>query len=416
MGIQEFNTETKLTCAQIRDEETLFYSKKTGNRKPIIWGVYFIRNIQNNKIYVGSSNDIVRRWKNHCSDLIYQNHINKHLSAAWLKYGQDSFVFELKEIYEPNDKFDKKENLDCLRKREQYYINLYDTSNNKKGYNESNLATNPSINITEKLLNGERAISPQQFYKVVDLLLNSELNLREISDETGVKYTTVKDIYQKREYKELLTGYNFPVRSNDKTDKLKREHWNDIMNLYNLGMPAEQISREINCGISVLKNLLRKEGIPFGVNKPRYFIFDLYGNLIGSYFSSSDAGKLIGQKSQTIVSAANHGCLVDKKYKISKNPEPPSFTETEKIFGHYISSFGKSIIAVAYKNGKPEKVYNGIRPTFSDKDAEKIIDALKQNSNEEIFGYTWKRLEDVPDLDKQILMNKNLKVKKGVLK
>ena len=52
------------------------------------------------------------------------------------------------------------------------------------------------------------------------------------------------------------------------------------MNLYNLGMPAEQISREINCGISVLKNLLRKEGIPFGVNKPRYFIFDLYGNLI----------------------------------------------------------------------------------------------------------------------------------------
>ena len=71
MGIQEFNTETKLTCAQIRDGETLFYSKKTGNRKPIIWGVYFIRNIQNNKIYVGSSNDIVRRWKNHCSDLIY---------------------------------------------------------------------------------------------------------------------------------------------------------------------------------------------------------------------------------------------------------------------------------------------------------------------------------------------------------
>ena len=92
--------------------------------------------------------------------------------------------------------------------------------------------------------------------------------------------------------------------------------------------------------------------------------------------------------------------MVDKKYKISKNPEPPSFTKTEKIFGHYISSFGKSIIAVAYKNGKPEKVYNGIRPTFSDKDAEKIIDALKQNSDEEIFGYTWKRLEDVPDLDK----------------
>ena len=47
-------------------------------------------------------------------------------------------------------------------------------------------------------------------------------------------------------------------------------------------MPAEQISRKINCGISVLKNLLRKEGIPFGVNKPRYFIFDLY--VVGSEF------------------------------------------------------------------------------------------------------------------------------------
>ena len=57
MGIQEFNTETKLTCAQIRDGETLFYSKKTGNRKPIIWGVYFIRNIYFFSLIQDNNND-----------------------------------------------------------------------------------------------------------------------------------------------------------------------------------------------------------------------------------------------------------------------------------------------------------------------------------------------------------------------
>lgn len=411
MGLQEFNAETKLTCAQIRDKQTLFYSKKKDNRKPVVWGVYFIRNIVNNKIYVGSSNDIVRRWRDHCWDLISRQHINSHLLSAWEKYGQDNFVFELKEIFQPKEELKRKENLKTLRQREQYYINLYDTSNNKKGYNESKKATNPCVDNCKKLLNREKKVSSDQFFKIIDLLLKTNLNLREIADEVGVKYSFVKDVYQKREYKDLLEKYNFPVRSNDKTEQLKAKHWDEILFLYNQGISAEEISRKIGCGVSGLKNLLRKEGLPCGVERPRFYVFDIYQNLICSGFSAVEVGCKINQNSGTIVAAANHKRLLGGKYKVSKTPNPPPFNELENMMGHYCSSSKREIIVVGYKNGIPEKICCGVRNNFSKENYEKLVYLLKtgKENEEEIRGYFWKRIENVPESDKQILINKNLK-------
>jgi group I intron endonuclease len=56
-------------------------------------GIYKIINNVNNKYYIGSSNNIDRRWKEHINCLNKNKHINFHLQKAWNKYGESNFSF-----------------------------------------------------------------------------------------------------------------------------------------------------------------------------------------------------------------------------------------------------------------------------------------------------------------------------------
>lgn len=56
-------------------------------------GIYKIININNNKFYVGSAVDLKRRKTRHFSELRTNKHNNSKLQNAWLKYGEQAFVF-----------------------------------------------------------------------------------------------------------------------------------------------------------------------------------------------------------------------------------------------------------------------------------------------------------------------------------
>ena len=56
-------------------------------------GIYKIVNVVNNKFYVGSAVDFTARKRRHWWSLRSQRHANKHLQAAWNKYGEESFKF-----------------------------------------------------------------------------------------------------------------------------------------------------------------------------------------------------------------------------------------------------------------------------------------------------------------------------------
>lgn len=56
-------------------------------------GIYKIINVINNKFYVGSAVDLRRRKTRHFSELRNGKHNNRHLQAAWVKYGEQAFVF-----------------------------------------------------------------------------------------------------------------------------------------------------------------------------------------------------------------------------------------------------------------------------------------------------------------------------------
>jgi group I intron endonuclease len=65
-------------------------------------GIYKIINIINNKFYVGSAVDLKRRKTRHFSELRTGKHNNRHLQAAWTKYGERAFVFVVVEELTPD--------------------------------------------------------------------------------------------------------------------------------------------------------------------------------------------------------------------------------------------------------------------------------------------------------------------------
>lgn len=96
-------------------------------------GIYQIVNNINNKRYIGSSNNIIRRFSGHRYCFKKGQRGNAHLRNAWRKYGSENFKFEILEhcqIYE-------------LAVREQYYIDKYLP---KELYNKRKDATNNTGN------------------------------------------------------------------------------------------------------------------------------------------------------------------------------------------------------------------------------------------------------------------------------
>ena len=58
-----------------------------------ISGIYKIVNRIDGKYYVGSSQDIGKRWKSHVNELKRNRHWNIHLQRSWNKYGNENFKF-----------------------------------------------------------------------------------------------------------------------------------------------------------------------------------------------------------------------------------------------------------------------------------------------------------------------------------
>lgn len=56
-------------------------------------GVYKIINKVNNKYYIGSSNNIHKRWNEHKRTLNENKHHSQYLQRSWNKYGPESFDF-----------------------------------------------------------------------------------------------------------------------------------------------------------------------------------------------------------------------------------------------------------------------------------------------------------------------------------
>ena len=95
-------------------------------KKPCI---YMIQNVKNGKVYIGSSINGNKRYREHLYDLKRGDHRSSRLQNSFNRYGSEAFVFIVL-------KYTEREN---LREEEARLIRILDSTNREKGYNMSDL-------------------------------------------------------------------------------------------------------------------------------------------------------------------------------------------------------------------------------------------------------------------------------------
>jgi len=89
-------------------------------------GIYCIRNIINNKIYIGSTkSSFCSRKTKHINKLKTHTHYNLYLQNSWNKYNEENFRFEILFICEKED----------VEKYEGIFIKVYKSNIKEFGYN-----------------------------------------------------------------------------------------------------------------------------------------------------------------------------------------------------------------------------------------------------------------------------------------
>lgn len=155
----------------------------------IMIGIYKITNKINNKIYIGQSRDIKRRWKEH-------KRLSKTrktlIQKAIYKYGIENFDFEVLEEC----------SVDCLDELEIYYIKLYDSTNRNIGYNiASGGNTGP---IKEGIDNPVAVLTLEIVELIRDLYIkgiNKKDAYKEICKKHNINKNTFTDVWSGRTYK-----------------------------------------------------------------------------------------------------------------------------------------------------------------------------------------------------------------------
>ncbi len=110
------------------------------------FGVYQIKNLINNKFYVGSTTiSFSQRWSQWRSDL-KRNKGSCYLRASWNKYGGDAFEFSILEIVQE---------IENVISREQYWIDTLKPEYNLAPVAGNNIGSKRSEETRKKLSEGK---------------------------------------------------------------------------------------------------------------------------------------------------------------------------------------------------------------------------------------------------------------------
>lgn len=126
-------------------------------------GIYTIRCLIDNKVYIGRSKNWKKRLNYHKKQLIKKIHFNSHIQNAVNKYGIENFEFELLEEYEP--KF--------LCSMENWWCNMLQAHNREYGYNIESTSPFGQITSSQETRNKQSFIAKNRNNETKEKIANS---------------------------------------------------------------------------------------------------------------------------------------------------------------------------------------------------------------------------------------------------
>lgn len=119
--------------------------KKEYQQNPPAMGIYQIRNLVNEKIFVGSSMNLRGIFNRSPLELKAGRHFNKRLQADWNEFGGENFAFEILDELSPteNPGYDYREDLASLEEIWLEKMKPY----GERGYNEEKLGAEEKLRL-----------------------------------------------------------------------------------------------------------------------------------------------------------------------------------------------------------------------------------------------------------------------------
>lgn len=188
--------------------------------------IYIIRNTINNKVYIGQTiKSVKHRFLNHLSAA--RRGKDYVIGKAIRKYGEENFYVETLE--------------ECLKsklnEREVYYINFYNATNTKFGYNMSK---------------GGNKVAERKIYD--DSIILNLWNYGMCADKIAKHLHTHIDFITP-----VLNKYD--IKYGQEKQRIDDSKINMIIDLYNLGYGTMDISRHLNVDKGTIRKYLKRNNI-----------------------------------------------------------------------------------------------------------------------------------------------------------
>lgn len=199
--------------------------------------VYCYTNLINNKKYVGQTNNLKKRVKQHKDDSFTnynEARYNQLIHQAIRKYGLNNFKIDILEDNIPTELIDEKE---------KYYINKYNTIA-PNGYNltEGGIA-NKTVPVPSKYEN--------DFLNIVKEL-KGEKNLKEIAEQFNMSYSYLSDINNgSRLFHENIT---YPIRKSSNSPN-KEDYQIIIDMIENTNLSCAKIAKQLNLSAATVRKV-----------------------------------------------------------------------------------------------------------------------------------------------------------------
>lgn len=166
-------------------------------------GVYKITNKINEKVYIGESENISKRWIEHRCPSKIERVSHLPIGRAFLKYGFENFVFEIIEELPPDK--------DILLIREKYWKDFYKSYDSKFGYNSIVGVESSSNRAKEKTSKKVVLINPKTGEKKYEFD-----SIKEAMDSIGRQHAVSKYLNKKDK---IASGYIWIEKKNYNPDE-----------------------------------------------------------------------------------------------------------------------------------------------------------------------------------------------------